>query len=234
MGHKVHYARAAGVWLASAHRRGQPTFEFDGETYPYFRHPYNVTWLNERRVEIPIMQALLAHHRDAHILEIGNVLSHYDKGLRHAVVDRYERPRRENAYAEDAETFAQGSPYDLIVSISTFEHIGRDEAPQDDDKIRRTVLHLRDLLAPDGSVVFTAPIGYSRPLDRLVDEAEGFNERRCLRRVNAKNEWIEADWSEVRETKFHHPYPFANAIVVARVGSQSTEAASPPGERPHA
>ena len=217
MGHKLQYLRAAGVWLASGHRGGRSTFELAGETYDYFRHLYNVTWLNERRVEIPIMRAVLARGLDARILEIGNVLSHYDESFRHPVVDRYERPKRENAYAEDAETFTHGSPYDLIVSISTFEHIGQDELPRDDEKIGRTMLHVRELLSPHGELVFTAPIGYSQPLDRLVDEGDGFAERLCLRRINAGNEWVEADWSDVRGTAFHHPYPFANAIVVAHV-----------------
>jgi cyclopropane fatty-acyl-phospholipid synthase-like methyltransferase len=151
------------------------------------------------------------------VLEIGNVLSHYDKSLAHAVVDRYERLSRDNAFAEDAETFAQSPPYDLIVSISTFEHVGHDDVPRDEEKILRTMLHLRSLLSPHGSLVFTAPIGYSPSLDRLIDDGDGFLDRFCLRRVNARNEWVEADWSDVRETSFHHPYPFANAIVIARV-----------------
>src|SRR4051794_31163768 len=105
MGHKAQYMKAASVWLASAHRRGQPTFQLGGQTYSYFHHPYNVTWLNERRVEIPVIRALLARERDGRLLEVGNVLSHYDKSLVHPVVDRYERPTRSNSFAEDAETF---------------------------------------------------------------------------------------------------------------------------------
>ena len=217
MGHKTQYLRAAGVWLASANRRGQSTFKLAGQTYSYFGHPYNVTWLNERRVEIPIMRGVLEREPDARTLEIGNVLSHYDKSLVHPVVDRYERQSRDNAFAEDAETFTHGAPYDLIVSVSTFEHVGQDDVPRDEQKILRTMLHVRGLLSPNGSLVFTAPIGYSPSLDRLVDHGDGFLERWCLRRVNAQNEWVEADWNDVREAKFHQPYPFANAIVIARV-----------------
>src|SRR5262249_16232855 len=144
--------------------------------YPYFQHLYNVTWLNERRVEIPIARRWLALAPGARTLEVGNVLSHYDKSLQHAVVDRYEKTRRENFFPEDAETFTTGAPYDLIVSISTFEHIGQDEVPRDDAKIGRTMVHLRSLLAANGSLLFTAPVGYSPPLDRLVDEGDGFVE----------------------------------------------------------
>jgi hypothetical protein len=221
MSHKAQYLKAGTIWLRTLPQRGDATFEFAGETYPYFRHLYNVTWLNERRVEIPIIRRLVAREGSARTLEVGNVLSHYDESLVHPVVDRYEQAQRANLFSEDAETFTGEPPYDLIVSISTFEHIGQDETPRDDAKIARTMLHLRSLLADDGSLVFTAPVGYSPPLDRLVDAGEGFTERRCLRRVNAKNEWVEADWSEVRNVKFHDPYPFANAIVVARVGPAS-------------
>ena len=171
-------------------------------------------------MEIPIIGAVLARERGARVLEIRNVLSHYDESLDHTVVDRYERPSCENAFAEDAETLTHGSAYDLMVSISTFEHIGHDEVPRDEDKIRRTMLHLRGLLSPHGSLIFTAPIGCSAPLDRLVDGGKGFRERLCLRRVNAKNESIGADWSDVREARFHHAYPFANAIVIARVSAR--------------
>ena len=168
-----------------------------GQTYSYLHHWYNLTWLNERRVEIPIIRAVLEQERDVRLLEIGNVLSHYDRTLVHPVVDRYQRPNRENAFAEDAETFTQGAPYDLILSISTFEHIGHDDLPRDEDKIRRTAHHVRGLLSLHGSLVFTAPIGYSPSLDKLVDEgdcssndavyAESMRRTSGLRRIGARS-----------------------------------------------
>jgi hypothetical protein len=42
-------------------------------------------------------------------------------------------------------------------------------------------------------------------------------ERLCLRRINAQNEWEEADWAAIKTMKFHDPYPFANGLVVARL-----------------
>ncbi|HMO51160.1 MAG TPA: class I SAM-dependent methyltransferase [Kiritimatiellia bacterium] len=221
MSHKKFYVKAGFLWLLHLPAAKQSSFAFGGKRYAYFRHRYNVTWLNERRVEIPVARAVLAEKAGAHVLEVGNVLPCYDTSLTHTVIDKYESSARPGFFQADAETFTDGAPYDLIISISTLEHVGWDETPRDEDKIGRTIRHLRGLLAPGGELVFTAPVGYSPPLDRLVDEGEGFIDRRSLRRVNALNEWEEAEWSAVKGTAFHRPYPFANALVVARISALS-------------
>jgi hypothetical protein len=217
MSHKKYYVKAGFLWLSGLGRHGKTDFKLNGRTYPYFQHRYNFTWLNERRVEIPVIRDMMSRGPSDRILEVGNVLSHYDCAMNHPVVDKYEKSSRQNLFTEDAETFSAGAPYDLIVSISTLEHVGQDETPRDADKIFRTVRHLRSLLSLGGEFVFTAPIGYSPSLDRLVDEGEGFIERLCLRRISARNEWEEADWSAIKGMKFHDPYPFANGLVIARV-----------------
>ena len=217
MSHKKYYVKAGFLWLSGLGRQSNPEFTLSGQTYSYFHHRYNFTWLNERCVEIPIIREILSRKPPGQLLEVGNVLSHYDRSMNHAVVDKYERAKRQNLFTEDAETFSAGAPYDLIVSISTLEHVGHDETPRDADKIFRTVRHLRSLLSFNGEFVFTAPVGYSPSLDRLIDEGDGMIERLCLRRINAQNEWKEADWDAIKSMKFHDPYPFANGLVVARM-----------------
>lgn len=219
MSHKKYYVKAGFLWLSGLGRQSNPEFTLGGKTYSYFHHRYNFTWLNERCVEIPIIREILSRKPSGQLLEVGNVLSHYDRSMNHAVVDKYERTKRQNLFTEDAETFSAGAPYDLIVSISTLEHVGHDETPRDADKIFRTVRHLRSLLSFSGEFVFTAPVGYSPSLDRLIDEGDGMIERLCLRRINAQNEWKEADWDEIKSMKFHDPYPFANGLVIARMGA---------------
>jgi hypothetical protein len=218
MSHKLFYAKAGLLWLSQLYRRSACTFSFKEQTLPYFHHFYNVTWLNERRVEIPIMLSILRSHPGARLLEVGNVLSHYDRLLTHPVVDLYEKTSRQNLFTEDAETF-RGGPYDLIVSISTFEHVGWDECPRNENKIASTIRNLRSLLAPGGAIVFSAPVGYSPPLDQVVETAEGFLERRCLQRVNLRNEWHEVGWDAVKQARFHKPYPFANGLIIGWIGS---------------
>ncbi len=217
MSHKYFYLKAGLVWMLNIPRRGKREFLLQGKTYTYFDHFYNLTWLNERRVEIPIIMDVLNRNPDARALEVGNVLSHYDHSLKHTVVDKYEDSKRGHYFKEDAETFSSDDQYDIIVSISTLEHVGWDESPRDPGKIFRTIHNLRGLLSAKGALVFTAPVGYSQPLDRLIDEGDGFVERLCLRRVNSINEWEESDWVTVRRSAFHSPYPFANGLVVARI-----------------
>jgi hypothetical protein len=218
MSHKKYYLKAGLIWLANLPRARKPDFQFDGKTYPYFCHHYNVTWLNERCVEIALMQDI-ARQPGVKLLEVGNVLSCYDRSLKHTVIDKYETPNRDNFFAEDAETFSTGAPYDRIISISTLEHVGWDESPRDEGKISRTIDHLRSLLTHEGELIFTVPVGYSAPLDKWLDTNERSISLRCLRRTSALNEWEESNWQTVRGSKFHEPYPFANGLVVGRLKS---------------
>jgi SAM-dependent methyltransferase len=125
--------------------------------------------MNERAVEVPIFRALLAGHDPARLLEVGNVLSHYGP-LNHAVVDRYERA--EGVVNRDVMEIGPPGPLDLIVSISTLEHVGWDEEPRDPDKAARAIEHLRGLLAPGGRLVFSVPAGYNPGLDRRLAAGE--------------------------------------------------------------
>lgn len=217
MSHKYYYFKAGLIWGVSLFTKSSKQFQFRGKTYAYFDHYYNLTRLNERRVEIPIIMDILKANRGEKILEVGNVLSHYDKTLQHQVIDKYEKTKSKNCINADAETFSTDEKYDLIFSISTLEHVGWDEQPRDPGKIKRTVLNLRGLLSANGELVFTAPVGYSPPLDCLVDDGDGFIDRLCLKRVNAMNEWEETDWMSIRNFRFHKPYPFANGLIIVRI-----------------
>src|SRR5713226_728772 len=66
------------------------TFALGGETYQYFYDDYNLTWCNERTVEIPIIWRAVCENKERRVLEVGNVLSHYFS-TSHLVVDKYER-----------------------------------------------------------------------------------------------------------------------------------------------
>ena len=115
------------------------TFVFNGHTYPYLYHFCNKTWKNERGVEIPIFRDILLRHQAARILEVGNVLSHYFP-VHHEVVDKYEvAPIVIN---QDIVEFAPTERYDLILSISTLEHVGWDEVPREPAKLLQAIEHL--------------------------------------------------------------------------------------------
>jgi hypothetical protein len=68
------------------------TFTFQGEVYRYFYHPYNITWRNERAVEVPIVWKIVNKYVGRNVLEVGNVLSHYFP-VHHDVLDKYEKAK---------------------------------------------------------------------------------------------------------------------------------------------
>ena len=204
--------------------RARRRFRFDGKDYHYFVAAYNDTWANERAVELPIVLDHLRPRDGQDILEIGNVLSHYI-GLTHDVVDKYEEaPGVTNI---DVLDFSPAKAYDLIVSVSTLEHVGFDEAVRDPEKPARTVNRLRGLLRPGGKLVLTFPLGYNPDLDQqLASGVLELDDVRYLKRVSASNRWQEVSARDVLGAKYGTPYPFANAIAIA-VSQQKQETDTP-------
>jgi hypothetical protein len=164
-------------WAAGRLRTGRPwsaSVTHEGTAHRLLRHPYNWTWLNERAVEVPLAAAVLdaALARPGtppRVLEVGNVLSHY-RPVTHDVVDRYERaPGVRNVDVVDLEP---GPRHDLVLSISTLEHVGLDEEPRDPGKAARAVRTLAGLLAPGGRLWATVPVGYNPGLEAAIRAGE--------------------------------------------------------------
>lgn len=141
------------------------TFIFNGKKYKYFYHPYNATWKNERKIEVPIIYDLLKQNQGKRILEVGRVLSHYFS-ISHDVLDKYERGK--DVINEDVADFTPLKKYDLIISISTLEHVGSDETPKEPEKVIKAVENLKRCLNTGGKIVFTIPIGENPYLDNLI------------------------------------------------------------------
>ena len=201
-------ARAA---ISFSRKRRPETFGFGGREYRYFFHPYNLAWRNERTVEIPIVSAML-RECSGETLEVGNVLSHYLE-THHDVLDRYEvSPGVTN---QDVTDFDPGKEYELIISVSTLEHIGWDECPRNPDKAARAISHLKSLLAPTGTLIATIPVGLNPELDREIKRGEiRFTELRALRRVSHRNEWEEIDWAAAWGFGYCNRAYRASAVVV--------------------
>jgi SAM-dependent methyltransferase len=185
------------------HQVIRPKFAFNGKEYKYFFHLYNFTWKTERAIEIPIILDFTSEYKKKNVLEVGNVLSHYFN-ISHDVLDKYEIAR--GVMNEDAETFQTDKRYDLIVSISTFEHIGFDEKPSDPEKLLRAVENLRSLLTPDGRIIFTVPLGYN-PMLLLppVDEAWYMKRTDLIK-------WEQED--HLPKGSYGAPYPCGNGLMV--------------------
>jgi hypothetical protein len=165
------------------------TFRAWGRELPYLVHPYNSTWRNERSVEVPLARAFLEDHGHGRGMEFGNVLSHYGLSTGGEVVDKYEKaPGVANV---DILDHHPAVPLDFIVCISTLEHVGWDESPRDEQKAIRALTHLRSLLADDGRMFLTVPLGHHPVLDEAL--AQGIGTVREMTMVRRKNgRWFES------------------------------------------
>ena len=193
--------------------KSSKTFTFQGEIYSYLYHKYNMSWKNERTVEIPIVWKMLEKYNSQNILEVGNVLSHYFP-VKHNILDKYEKGER--IINQDIADFQSSEKSDLIVSISTLEHIGCwDKEQYEPQKIMQALENLKTVLSQGGKMIVTLPVGYNLYLDKLIKEGKiQFTEMYCLKRISAGNEWIEADWSDVQNIKYNTPFPSANGLII--------------------
>jgi SAM-dependent methyltransferase len=196
------------------HARSSRTFTFDGSKYNYFFHGYNMAWRNERAVEIPIAMGYLSALESDAVLEVGNVLSHYIP-VGHDVVDKYEVA--DGVTNEDAVDFATSKRYDLIISVSTLEHIGAWGCAPDPGKVVLAVNNLVGLLSPGGKLVATVPLGLNPAFDRVLEAGDiPFTDVRALRRVR-RNDWVETDFVSVMGAEYSRLRFKANALVVGLI-----------------
>lgn len=187
-------------------------FTLGGESFAYFFHDYNKAWTCERTVEVPVAVKHLARCNSDRVLEVGNVLSHY-LPTRHAVVDKYEvAPGVRNL---DVVELPAEPRYDLIISLSTLEHVGWDEAVRDDGKILVALARLKACLRPGGRLLVSVPFNYNPNLDQLIRTgAIQFDESHFLRRVSALNGWCEVDRDTAMAGAYGSPYVGATGLLI--------------------
>jgi hypothetical protein len=197
-------------------------FVLDGESYPYHVALGSRTWDNERAVELPIVWAELQRRGGSDgVLEVGNVLSHY-YDTSHPVLDRYEQDPGVT-WNEDVVTFEPPFAPELVISISTLEHVGHSEKPPDPTKFRRALDASLGWLAPGGRLLFTVPIGYNPSVRDYLDAPDpARTSLRCMRRTTLDNLWEQADYAEVRELRYDRPFRCANAIAIVELTKMTT------------
>ena len=147
--------------------KAKQTFNLGGTSFQYFYYPYNATWRNERAVEIPIVWALVKKYKNKNILEIGNVLSHYFS-VNYDILDKYEKAK--GVINQDIIDFNPKKKYDLIVAISTLEHIGWDEKPKEPKKVLKVIEKLKKMLNKNGEIIMTIPFGWNSYMDKYLKD----------------------------------------------------------------
>jgi len=194
------------------------TFTFEGEEYRYFFHPYNSAWGKERAIEIPLALKFLQNSRDKRILEVGNVLSHY-QSISHDVIDKYETA--EGVINEDIVDYQPDSKYDRIFSISTLEHVGWDEEQKRPSKAIDALEKMKSLLSPDGSILVTILIGYNNEIDRFLREGKlRFNRTYYLKRLGIRNRWQQAPVEDIRYPKTGYPSRIIDQVVIGIIDGE--------------
>lgn len=191
--------------------KSTPVFYFQGEAYHYFFHWYNHTWKNERAIEVPIILKEIQYDNGKRILEVGNVLSHYIPCY-HNIIDKYEKA--DDIINQDVVDFHPQTKYDLIVSISTLEHVGWDEWPKEQMKSLRALDNLKSLLTDGGKLIFTLPFGYNTELDKFLLEDNLWFKKYYIKKISHRN-WLEVnvldDFSDIRYDFASHA---ANMLII--------------------
>ena len=165
------------------------------------------------------------------MLEVGNVLSHYGQ-QDHVVLDKYEQAA--GVLNRDVLELDGLGPFDLIVAISTLEHVGWDERPREPAKALRAVRALTAKLAPGGRLVFTVPIGYNPSFDAALRSGElELSHTAALRRIGSGTSWREVAPAEVWSASYDFLLYRANGVLLAFIRAVSWAAASgaPTGRR---
>jgi SAM-dependent methyltransferase len=194
-------------------RGSRGEFAFQGESYSYLFHPYKRTWLTERAVEVPIVRRIVERHRLGRVIEVGNVLSHYGP-QDHLVADKYEHAP--GVLNRDVLELDDLGPFDLVVAISTLEHVGWDEEPQEPGKALEALRGLEALLAPGGRLVITVPVGYNPAFEAaLRDGTLRLSHVGALRRVGGGTRWREVPVDEVWDAPYDFLLYSARGVVVA-------------------
>ena len=192
------------------------TFKFNGKKYNYFYHRNWITWNNERSVEIPIVWEFLKNYKEKNILEVGNVLMNFFVFDR-KIIDKYEIAP--GVINEDVVDYNPNKKYDLIITISSLEHVGWDEKPREPLKIFKAIENLKRLLIPGGKIIITIPKGHNPVLDNLIMEDKlPFTRSFFLKRVSKNNKWKQVSRKKISNVKYGSYVRWsASAVIIGYI-----------------
>ncbi|MEK6968829.1 MAG: hypothetical protein AABW48_00190 [Nanoarchaeota archaeon] len=188
-------------------------FFFQNQVFNYFYHKNNLTWTNERAVEIPIVMGYLNNFKAGRILEVGAVLPQYFP-MKWDVLDKFEKGK--GIINEDVVNFKPKNKYDLIISISTLEHVGFDDDIKEPEKILKALKNLIvNGLNKNGKMIVTLPLGYNHAMDSLLFSGKlNFDRIFFMKRVSRNNQWKEIDIENAKGARYGKPYLAANVLAI--------------------
>lgn len=204
--------------MAVLHDVKQTTFELRGVELPYVDAPYNMARHNERAVEVSAALHLYAHARaqGGDVLEIGAVLPHYLPrwpANQHTVVDLYEQGH--GIVNENVVTWEAPHQYDLIVCISTLDHL---LGPME---LWMALARMRAWRKPGGLIFVTLPanqpedVGGGPWLDALLRDRHALEASDMWRldKVDPMNNlWQEVTGTKTPPRDYNSPTAYANTV----------------------
>lgn len=192
--------------------RSNRKFIFDGKAYAYYYSMYGTTWRTERSVEIPIVWSCVQQYSrmSKRILEVGNVLS-YRFSSSHKILDKYEKGS--GIINEDVAYYRSQEKYDLIVSISTLEHVGWDEQPKEPTKILTAIDNLKSMLSNDGMLIVTLPVGQNYEMDKMFQQGLIKFDKIFYMDFN-KGSWVQVPNIDYSRANYDLSVPRANTIII--------------------
>lgn len=199
-------------------------FIFQNKKIKYFYHPYNTTWENERSIEIPIIMSVIKKNKGKHLLEFGNVLSHYFS-VKHDIIDKGEEDfgiidfKHSNHHVIDKDIIQYNTKnkYDLIVSISTLEHVGQEEWDSNEsssNKIIEAIENLKKLVKLNGKIVITIPVGYNKYLDEYIQKGTIKFDKLVAFKQAFFRVWEETIYDEIKTCRYGYPFHAANGLLI--------------------
>lgn len=192
-------------------KRGK-TFSYRGSELAYVKAMYNRTWATERCVEVAIALAALEAAKGKRVLEVGNVLAYYGAGD-HDVVDKYEHA--DGVRNIDIVDLGEDEEFDLIVSLSTLEHVGWDETPRHPEKLLAAYERMVEALAPGGKLLVSVPINWNEWLDKALEEDKIPADRiDWIERTGRFIDWQECDKQSALAKRYGSPFRNANALAI--------------------
>ncbi|MBD3252335.1 hypothetical protein GF386_01240 [Candidatus Pacearchaeota archaeon] len=147
-------------------------------------------------------------------MEFGNVLSHYFN-TEHDIIDKYERG--DKIINEDIVDFYPNKKYDLIISISTLEHVGWDEKPKKPEKISDAIKRLKNILNKNGKIVFTIPMGENPYLENLIINKKIKTSELYFIKKISEDTWKQVDLKKAKDIKYNFPFKKVNGIIMAAI-----------------
>ena len=183
--------------------------------YEPFEHEYNCgrksRRMTERGLEIFLARKTIEKWGGTtRCIEVGAVTPYYFPGEISDILDFWDKHELVNHHKDIFDFDYTG--YNVI-SISTIEHVGRDEYAGAPKQVGNSVDALNKILNECAHCLITWPIGYNQMLDRYAAEnnIEGLA---CYKRGKFDNDWrICLDMKKAFATEYSH-LRWADAIAV--------------------